>query len=573
MLKPSKRSPERGDARPPVATAGSRGSLLTLLAAAVCLVAALASPASSAAVQADPAEPAEPADAEETIWYSDDLGREYKIEEIPKLEGHWKWVGEGEERAHILGLTMDVVSHDDELFYVKSYRPPETEPARLRPELTDEERARVLATYDYELGEGDRIQFEPFDQGLPRSGQWRNGFTVADMNADGHADIVHGPPRKGGSWPVIFLGDGAGTWQVWREMAFPRQGYDYGDVAVADFNGDGHPDMALGIHLRGIRAFINDGNGSFREWSRGLDFQTPGRGETDSGFSSRAIEAVDWNRDGRIDLVAVGEGPRPTGKKQGLGEVLFTSHGPVVFLNQGNGSWTRHTRGNGPNEIFGDHVEVGDFDGDGRVDFATSSNMMSRKDLVNLAGEEVMWDTLTISAVRPHAYVRDLTAADFDGDGHDDLVISYMAFEAEGWRNGIDLLYSRPDAAWERKVVWNQEGRDTIYALDHGDLDGDGALDLVGFDINGDGRVFLGDGEGGFVAEVAPELAKPLGRCRAYTVLLEDLDGDGRDEVIASFADEASAYFDPDRCASGGGMAAWKVAAPAPQAQVAETRP
>jgi len=56
---------------------------------------------------------------------------------------------------------------------------------------------------------------------------------VADMNGDGHLDIVHGPARKQSGPPVIFLGDGQGSWTQWKEARFPSLAYDYGDVEVA----------------------------------------------------------------------------------------------------------------------------------------------------------------------------------------------------------------------------------------------------------------------------------------------------------------------------------------------------
>ena len=65
-------------------------------------------------------------------------------------------------------------------------------------------------------------RFVPFGAGLPTSGQWREGFRIADLNHDGHPDIVHGPPRKQPGPPVIFLGDGKGGWTRWR--AGPQAG-------------------------------------------------------------------------------------------------------------------------------------------------------------------------------------------------------------------------------------------------------------------------------------------------------------------------------------------------------------
>ena len=86
--------------------------------------------------------------------------------------------------------------------------------------------------------------------------------------------------------PNIFLGDGRGHWRRWSEARYPDLPYDYGDAAVADFNGDGHMDVAFGIHLRGMLALVGDGGGGFEPWSSGIAIDHPGRGGAASAYSS-----------------------------------------------------------------------------------------------------------------------------------------------------------------------------------------------------------------------------------------------------------------------------------------------
>jgi hypothetical protein len=524
-----------------------------------------AAPQEAAPAPAPPQGAPATAEEPERVWLSDDEGRQYYVEPIEKSPGRYQFVGEN--RVMLLGAPVDIAGHDDRFFYVKVYRidPTVVRPSGRRPEPTAEELAEAAATYLSEVTSADRLRFAPFDGGLPKGGQWRNGFDVADMNGDGHPDIVHGPPRKSGGAPVVLLGDGRGGWKHWPSLRVPRP-YDYGDAAVADFNGDGHPDIALAIHLRGLKVLVGDGNGDFQEWSQGIDYEIPGQGGSGAGFSSRSIRAADWNGDGRPDLIALGEGPRPANptaeeRRRGLktGGMLLESDGAVLFLNQGDGTWVKRDEKREAMEIFGDYLAVGDFDGNGRVDFATASNMMGRRDLVNLGQEDEAWQAVDLP-LRPGGYVRAVAAADFDGDGRDDLAVAYLAYQLGIWRNGIDLHYSQPEGRWQRRVLAAREGREAIYALDVGDLDGDGALDLFAADSDGGALVFRGDGKGFFVAEESPELQRPVGNCRAYRVRLADLDGDRRDEVVVNFADEPDALFDPDRCPSGGGLAAWKLA-------------
>src|ERR671928_1580008 len=107
------------------------------------------------------------------------------------------------------------------------------------------------------------LSFQPFDDGLPRAGQWRHGFAVADMNRDGLPDLVFSSPRKFANPPFVFLNLGGGRWREWREATFPSLSFDYGAVAVADFDGDGANDIAVASHYRGVTAVLGDDDGHF----------------------------------------------------------------------------------------------------------------------------------------------------------------------------------------------------------------------------------------------------------------------------------------------------------------------
>jgi hypothetical protein len=106
-----------------------------------------------------------------------------------------------------------------------------------------------------------------------------------------------------------------------------------------------------------------------------------------------------------------------------------------------------------------------------------------------------------------------------------------------------------------------EENRDWLTALDSGDLDGDGRLDLAATTGDGEIWIFLGKGDGSFLREQAPEMPAQEGNCRGYDIHLANLDGEPGDEIVAEFAGEASALFAPTLCTDGGGMAAWKARA------------
>lgn len=506
-----------------------------------------------------------PVEREDREWLTDEEGKRFYVERLPKVQGWGDYLDRAERMIKYAGVRLQFTHEDDEWFYLHIYElPPDLEPPSEEP--TPEEIEAVAATYRFDTPTADRLRFEPFDRGLPKRGMWRNGFEIVDIDGDGHPDIVHAPPRRGDGLPVIFLGDGEGSWRPWG-ASFPRS-YDYGDVAVADFNGDGHLDIALAIHLRGVRVLLGDGRGAFTEWSEGTDYSVPGEGGATAEFSSRAIEAVDFNGNGLVDLVAVSEGPIPAETARNrlpleqLQSVTFVAPGPVVYFNQGDGTWRKHHQDTAVHEIFGDSFAVADLDRDARPDFVTATHMMTRKDLLHYNRDGAGWEAVRLPDVRPMAYVHAVTAADFDGDGRVDLALSYLSFELATHRNGVDVFYQREDG-WERRALFAREGRESLYGIAHGDLDGDGELDLAAVDANGEVHVWLGDGEGFFVREEEPEMGPPSERCRGYRVALEDLDDDGRDEVVVNFADDAQAMWDPLRCPSQGGLSVWK-AVPVP---------
>lgn len=496
-------------------------------------------------------------------WLTDDQGRQYFLSEIPKAEGWYRWLNEEKTKVQVqYGLIFDVASYDDDSFQVKIYKVDDASAPSAPPAPTAQEAATIAATYRNATGTVDRLVLEPFGKGLPDRGQWRNGFKIADMNGDGNPDIVHGPARKSLGGPVIFLGDGKGSWKRWSGVRFPSLPYDYGDVAVADFNGDGRPDIALAAHLRGLMVLVSDGSGGFKDWSKGLDFQVPGQGGDAGGFSSRTLEAADWNGDGRPDLVSVGEGPRMAGNlSPGAGGRVSagTAYGALVYLNQGDGSWVRKDELSNTSKLFGEDLAVADFTNDGRLDMILGSSVFGETDILRIGGTDAVGAKADLPGLRPSSYVGAVDVADFNRDGKPDLAVGYLAREAGTWRTGVDVFLAKAGAAggWDRKAVAVVEGRPWLTALGSGDLDGDGKLDLAAATGEGEVWIFLGKGDGSFDRETTPEIPAH-GGCRGYDIQLVNLDSDPADELVAEFAGEPSAMFAPNQCVSEGGMGAWK---------------
>ncbi len=495
-------------------------------------------------------------------WLVDEQGRQYFVDKIPKQEGGYIWLNPEKTRIQVrYGGVYDVVGQDEDSFQIKIYRvDTATRPGPV--EITPAKLAEVAASYSNNTGASDRLQFESFGHGLPDSGQWRNGFRIADMNGDGHPDIVHGPSRKGSRQPTIFLGDGKGNWRLWSEVKFPRLPYDYGDVAVADFNGDGRMDLVLAIHLRGLIVLVADGPESFKEWDRGVDFHASGAPPAKEAiFSSHTVAAADMNGDGRPDIVTLGEGPR-LAQSNSPGDAAASpvpgGYGMVIYFNQGDGSWVRRSESPADRvRLHGDKVVVGDFTHDGKLDTILGSNVLGAKNILRIGAADGAWTVADLKDLRL-GFVGAASMTDFNGDGRLDLAVGYLSVELNVWRTGIDVFLSRADGGWERRPVAVEESRSWLTALDSGDIDGDGKPDIAALTGDGQTWILLGKGDGSFVREKAPEIPPAEGGCKGYDVRIADLDGEPGGEIVAEFAGEPSAMFAPTHCVNEGSLVAWK---------------
>ena len=94
-------------------------------------------------------------------------------------------------------------------------------------------------------------------------------------------------------------------------------------ATVGDFNADGWPDlMVLFAHAdEGIWLFLNDQKGGFTEQNL-LRFP--------SVYGSTSFQLVDFNKDGRLDILYT------CGDNSDYSKVLKPYHGLYIYLNQGN---------------------------------------------------------------------------------------------------------------------------------------------------------------------------------------------------------------------------------------------
>ena len=171
-------------------------------------------------------------------------------------------------------------------------------------------------------------------------------------------------------------------------------------------------------------------------------------------------------------------------------------------------------------------VAIGDFDSDGRQDLAIAD--MGRNSVrVRLGrGDGSFADRQEIAGFdRP----TDVAVADFDADGVEDLAVAGFV---PADRTSVTILRGSGDGRFTARVAFTVPGQRPVKAIVVSDLDGDGREDLAAV-TESVLSTRLGQGDGTFAGGVD----QVLGEAIAGAVRVEDLSGDGLDDVVLTLHD------------------------------------
>jgi hypothetical protein len=176
------------------------------------------------------------------------------------------------------------------------------------------------------------------------TGSGSTALVVGDLNGDGHSDIA--VANDGLAILSILIGNGDGTFQA--AVNTPSQTTNVAvSIAIADLNGDGHPDLVMTDDNASVDVFINQSGGVFATPVVYTSFQPVGAvSEPDS------VAVADLNGDRKLDLAVANRG----------------GDNVSVFLGNGDGTFKAqvpYATNRGPQS-----VAVADLDGDGNIDIS-----------------------------------------------------------------------------------------------------------------------------------------------------------------------------------------------------------
>ena len=286
---------------------------------------------------------------------------------------------------------------------------------------------------------------------------------VADFDGDGNLDIAATDSVNG--VVQIFAGKGDGTFTA--GPTFPTgTGVSALGIAVGDFNGDKKPDLAVvnnaGTTSNNVAILTNGSTpGSFVFTAA----QLPNL----STLGATEITAADLNNDGKIDLVV---------PMWGVTGTPGTS--VALFLGKGDGTFNAESDFNlGFNNPY--YATVGDFNGDGKVDLAVTTqdqtNAHNQGIAIALGNGAGTFQTASLVFTTLQNFALDepfpgyVKAVDLNRDGKLDLIYTNKKYGTVG------ILYGQGTGAFYDPVEFAAGAK--AYDIIVADVNGDGALDVV----------------------------------------------------------------------------------------------
>jgi len=301
---------------------------------------------------------------------------------------------------------------------------------------------------------------------------------VADFNGDGNPDLAVvnvGNPDPGSV--SILLGNGDGSFLPANDIAAGQHPIS---LWVADFDGDGRLDLAVGDANNTLELLLGNGDGTFQS-------------------------ATSFAFEGSVSSLAVGDFDGDLHADLALTIVPVSPSQPRIAVLLGNGDGTFREGASILNTILNARsgsILASDFNGDHKVDLVVGK-------LILLGNGDGTFQPGVNVGVGSIPFAKPISAVDFNRDGNLDLVLGVGTFNGTACHSKVDVLLGNGDGTFKTAtVVLDVQSCAIELFAATGDFNGDKNLDVVVTQRSDQGvkqptSVFPGNGDGAFQPAVS----------------------------------------------------------------------